>query len=279
MRIWAHTLVRNEERYLWYAVMSIIDYVDKVLLWDTGSDDATLKIIKEISKARPDKISFKQRGVVDPDKFTQVRQEMLNETSADWFMIVDGDEVWWEDTIKKVVEEIKKYGNELESIVTPTINLVGDIYHFQEEAVGQYRLAGRKGHLSIRAVNRKIPGLHFKKPHGQIGLYDGKDVLIQERPKKYGKFVNAPYLHFTNVIRSASRKSDLVVPKRGMKLKYELGIPFPYGFYYPEIFFRKRPEIVPNPWETMSFPFWTRALIETPVKRLKRKLISGKVGY
>lgn len=279
MRIWVHTLVRNEERYIWYAVMSVIDYVDKVLIWDTGSEDSTLKIIEKIKKARPDKVSFKEVGKVNPEEFTKVRQEMLDETNADWFMIVDGDEVWWEETIKEITGEVKKHGKELESIVMPTINLVGDIYHFQEGAAGQYRLAGRKGHFNLRAVNRKIPGLHFKKPHGQIGLYGGDGVLIQERPKKYRKFVNAPYLHFTNVIRSASRKDDLVVPKRRMKLKYELGIPFPHDFYYPEIFFRKRPEIVPNSWETMGFPFWIRALFETPARRLKRRLITDRVGY
>ena len=46
--IWVHTLVKNEEKYLWYAVMSVADFVDKVLLWDTGSSDKTVEIIKQI---------------------------------------------------------------------------------------------------------------------------------------------------------------------------------------------------------------------------------------
>ena len=48
MSVWVHTLVKNEERYIWYSVMSVIDYIDKILIWDTGSTDKTVDIIKEI---------------------------------------------------------------------------------------------------------------------------------------------------------------------------------------------------------------------------------------
>ena len=48
MKIWAHTLVKNEEKFVWYSVMSIISHVEKVLLWDTGSTDNTPEILKEL---------------------------------------------------------------------------------------------------------------------------------------------------------------------------------------------------------------------------------------
>lgn len=51
--ITVHTLVKNEERYLWFAVTSVIDYVDKMLLWDTGSTDRTIQLIKELKKRYP----------------------------------------------------------------------------------------------------------------------------------------------------------------------------------------------------------------------------------
>ena len=78
MKIWGHTLVRNEERYLWYSVTSVIDYLDKLLLWDTGSADNTLKIIKELQKKYTDKILFREVGSVDKDNFTKIRQQMLD---------------------------------------------------------------------------------------------------------------------------------------------------------------------------------------------------------
>ncbi|MEK7092225.1 MAG: glycosyltransferase [Patescibacteria group bacterium] len=290
MTITAHTLVKNEARFVWYAVMSVINYVDKVLLWDTGSTDGTLEILKEIKKSTNKEIDLREVGEVDPIGFTKVRQEMLDSTNTDWFIVVDGDEIWWEESIQKVKEAINEFdsrklelsdkGKEIESIVVPTINLIGDIYHYQEEAAGQYHLAGKSGHFNLRAVNRSIPGLHSAGPHGKWGWVDGDNRMIQNRSAQKILFVDAPYLHATFLPRTVSREKDLLVPKRVHKFKYELGIPFPSDFYYPEVFFRPRPGIVPFPWIKRSTNYTIRASIETPFKKLKRRLIKGtKVGY
>lgn len=277
MTITAHALVKNEERYLWYSVMSVINYVDKVFIWDTGSTDKTPQIIKEIEKAKPGKVYFKEVGEVDINEFTSVRQKMLDETDSDWFILVDGDEVWWEDSIKEMVSIINGKGDSLDSIVNKYINLIGDIYHYQEEKAGNYVFDGKKGHLNIRATNRKIPMLHFQNPHGQLALVDGEGRSIQERDKKRRVHMYFSYLHFTNVIRSGD--NDLLVPKRHQKLKYEIGIPFPKDFYYPEVFFRDKPDVVPSPWTRMDRRFLLRASFESPMRKIKRKFIKSKSGY
>ncbi len=279
MEIWAHMLVKNEERFIWYSALSVINHVDKILIWDTGSEDETIKIIKEIVKRYPRKVSFKKIGDIDTEEFTQVRQRMLQETKADWFIVVDGDEIWWQDSIRNLVEMIRKKDKEYESIVVPNIILIGDIYHYQEEAAGRYKLAGRKGHFALRAVNKKIPGLKSDKPHGTWGWADERGKMIQDRSVKKIMFVDAPYLHATFLPRSSTHEKDLEVPKRKHKLKYELGIPFARDFYYPEVFFRPRPKVVPSPWAKMDDTYMTYALIQTPLKKLKRRLVHEKVGY
>lgn len=278
--IWAHTLVKNEDRYLWFAVKSIIDYVDKILLWDTGSSDQTLAIISELKKDYDQKISFKEAGEVDAEQFTKIRQEMLDQTKSDWVLILDGDEVWWESSIKKLEETIQKEGDQLELIVSPYYNLIGDIYHFQEETAGKYQIDRRLGHLNIRAINRKIPGLHLEKPHGQQGFYDQKGVLIQNRPDAFHKFIDAKYLHFTNLRRSSSLNSDSLVPKRSLKYKYEIGITFPENFRYPEVFYQPYPQFISSPWQKMSKTYLIRASAETVLKKVKRCLMPfQRVGY
>ena len=280
MQIWAHTLVRNEERYLWFSVMSVIDYVDKMLIWDTGSTDNTVQIIREIKKRYPEKVDFKKIGIVDPDKFTDIRQGMLNMTKSDWFIIVDGDEVWWNDSIKEIVDLINKDGNSLDSVVSKYYNIVGDIYHYQEERAGRYEIDGRIGHLNIRAMNRGIPGLKFKLPHGQQGIFDEADTLVQNRDKEKRKFLEEyAYLHFTHMNRSSSSEENLKVMKRNIKMKYELGIRFPYDFYYPEVFFIPRPYFVPSPWVKMTSDYYIKALVETPIRKFKRRLIRTTSGY
>lgn len=277
--IWVHTLVKNEERFLWYSVKSVIDFIDKILLWDTGSTDNTLKVINKLQKKYPNKISFKQIGEISSDEFTKARQQMLDETKSDWFLVVDGDEVWWDESIKKVADFIQSDGDSFELIVVPNILPVGDIYHYLEKAAGRYKLAGKEGHYALRGVKRNILGLKSDKPHGTWGWVDNKNRMIQDRNPKKIKFIDAPYLHTTFLRRSSLRQDDLNVPKRAQKYKYELGNRFSLDYYYPESFLRSTDEDISLPWETMDRMYYLKALVETPFKKIKRRLIHGKTGY
>lgn len=280
MKLWAHTLVKNEEKYLWFAVTSVIDFVDKMLLWDTGSTDNTLKIINDLKNIYPNKISFKEVGNVGTESFTKIRQNMLDATNADWLIIVDGDEVWWEDGIRKVIKLINKDGKNLETIVNGYYNLIGDIFHYQNESVGKYKIDEVTGHITIRAVNRNIPGLSFAKPHGQQGLFDGKGVLIQERDKSRRIFIqDKTYLHFTHLIRSSNIYEDKKVIKRNIKYKFELGNSFPVDFFYPESFFYTYPGYIEYPWIPRGMGYFLRGVVETPLKKVKRLLPTNSSGY
>jgi len=277
MEIWAHTMVKNEARWLWYSVSSVIEYVDKVLLWDTGSTDGTHEIIQELIKKYPNKIQYKQVVQYTVNDFARVRQEMLDKTTADWFLMLDGDEVWWGDTIRYLLSEIKNVDKDIESIVVPTINVVGDIFHYQDWSAGMYTFGKLKGHYNLRAVKRSIPGLHSQGVHGVWGWADKDNKMIQDR--NTFKFIDAPYLHTTFIPRASQSSSDSEVAKRHKKLKHEIGIKFPLDFYYPEIFFRDRPKIVVSPWQVMDTGFKLRSIVETPIRKLKRRIMPAKVGY
>lgn len=278
MKIWAHTLVKNEARWLWYAVNSVIDRVDKLLLWDSGSSDGSLMIEKELKKRYANKIILKERKINSGEDFTVVRQEMLNETESDWFLVLDGDEIWWEESIKKVVDVINAKES-IESIFVPTINLVGDIFHYQGPEAGRYKFGNKVGHYNLRAVNLKIPGLHSQNPHGTWGWVDTHNKMIQERGSDKVVFVDAPYLHASFIGRGENRKADEEVLKRSKKFKYEIGENFPPDFYYPEVLFRDKSDIVESPWCTTSLSFKFRALMETPLRKIKRKMWQGGTGY
>jgi len=278
-KIWAHTLVCNEENYLWYSVSSVIDYVDKILLWDTGSTDNTLKIVDELRKKYGRKIEFKEVGEVDPNRFTQIRQKMLDQTISEWFLIIDGDEVWSKESIKKLTGLIKGNRDTLDSIVSPNYNIIGDIYHYQEEKAGGYQIDNHRGHVNIRAINRCIPGLYFAKPHGQQGLFNKDNVLIQDLSKDRRKFLDYPYLHFTNMPRSTNGENDAKVPKRAEKLKLEIGKRFPKGFVYPEVFYQPSPLCVPSPWKKMSKQTYLASLLLTIPRKIKRRIFKSRSGY
>jgi glycosyltransferase involved in cell wall biosynthesis len=265
--IWGNCLVRNEEHWVWYAIKSVIDHLDKILVWDTDSTDKTVQIIKSI---KSHKILFKQYGPVSPETFINARQEMFEQTKADWLFLIDGDEIWTKEGISKVTETIQKKGDEIESIVVKTINFLGDVYHYQEEAAGKYEIAGRKGHYNLRAMNLKIPGLHADLPHGQQGYFDADNKPIQKRDLQKILFLPINYFHATYLPRSSK---DAEVPLRSKKRKYEIGIPLPKKIKYPEVFYLPRPEIVPSPWLKMSGLEWVRGAVQTPLKKLRRRLL------
>jgi len=279
MKLWVHTLVKNEAKYLWYAVLSVIEHVDKVLLWDSGSTDRTVEIAKELRKTYPSKIDFNEVTIESAEDFPKVRQSMLDKTEADWFLMTDGDEVWWNESIRLVRQTIERKGKDIETIVVPMVYPIGDIYHRQEESAGKYELAGKKGHFALRGINRRISGLASSNPHGTWGWTDLEGRMIQDRNPKKILYLEAPYMHFSLLPRTLKREDDSKVIKRVQKLKYELGETFPKDYYYPEVFFRPRPDFVPSPWTRMDNNFFVKAVIETPLRKVKRRLWKGKPGY
>lgn len=263
MKIWVNTIVHNEENFIWFAIMSVIDYVDKILVWDTGSTDKTVEIINEIIKEKGDKVEFKEVGTVDKHEFTKMRQEMLEQSKCDWILILDGDEIWWKDSIEKIVKEIKTRGDKIEGIVVPMKIPVGDIFHLQEDSAGRYRLLGRQGHLNLRVIKRKIPGLHVDWPYGKESFFDKDNNLIQEREGMI--FLDAPYLHVTHLRRSRQkRKID--------KFKHELGNIVKKDFKFPEVLYIFPPQDVPLSWNQISGIDLVRAKLLTPLRKIKRRL-------
>jgi len=270
MSIWAHSLVCNEERFVWYSIMSAINHVDKVLVWDTGSEDRTLEIVAEITKANKDKVNFKKLGKVSKEEFPSLRQKMLDETKAEWILTLDGDEVWWEESIAKLIQSINNSVNQHESIVVKTVNCVGDIYHYQGEEGARYEFLGKKGHYNLRAFSNKIPGLHAKGEHGNQGYFDVDETPIQEHGDDKVILLPVSYMHMTHLQRSSKVDYDKSVPLRSGKFKYELGIPLPLDFYYPEVFFRPKSDFVPSPWVKLHGYDLMRSHVETPPRRIKR---------
>lgn len=262
MKIWAHVVCQNEENYIWFALMSVVSHVDKIIVRDTGSDDRTVKLIQDVVRRYPDKIDFKEYGKVDGDQLTELRQEMLVQSKCDWILIVDADEVWWKESIEKLVNFIDKNGKKLAGVVVPYKVPVGDIYHFQSEIAGQYQLVCRKGHLTVRAINRTIPGLCVKNKYPLEGYVDGDGKLLQERTDL--AYLDAPYLHLTHLERSSKKRV-----RNTQKL--ELGHFVGRDYKFPEVFYQDRPEEVPTPWRTLSFGSRALAIVVTFFRNLKRR--------
>lgn len=243
-----HTIIKNEDRWIWYALMSVVDYVDKILIYDTGSTDKTLSVIKTIASP---KIILESKPATTRQDLVKLRQEQLDRTRTPWFMLLDGDEIWSQGNLQKLLVAAANADENILAFFNRTRNCVGDMYHYLPESKGKYKIKGITGHLNIRLI-RKVPGL---KVVGEYPLeaYTLNNTPIQDLTSKI-QFVDTWYLHTTHLPRSTEAQSDKNVIDRRQKRKFwRPSFKMPKS-ELPEIFWQPRPAIVPSP-TTSLWPF------------------------
>lgn len=253
MSVTVHSLVANEDQFIWFALMSVLPFVDKILIYDTGSTDKTVEIIKSIKSP---KIIFEEKGKVSPSELVKLRNEQIQRTKTNFFMILDGDEIWPKDNIKKFLSDLKNLPAEKIAIYCRTRNAVGDIYHYLPESAGNYKFQEKKGHFTMRAF-RNISGLAVE------GIYPLETYKINGKSlndwdeKLY--FSDTWYLHATHLRRSSS--SQKISGFRARKI--ETGILFKKE-EIPEVFLNNLPA-------KRSLVYEIIAGVLTPLKEIKRK--------
>lgn len=268
--ITVHTIVKNEEKWIWFALMSVLNYVDKILVFDTGSDDKTAEIIKAIKN---EKVVFEEKGEVDADGLVILRREQLARTKTEWVLILDGDEIWPEKTIQEFVETANKASKDKWGIVVRAWNLIGDIYHYHPESDYYHWSFAPENYLgwaNLRGVRRTIPGLYITGRYPLEAYCDESGTPIQNYGQKRLLFARNRYFHTSYLLRSGSRKRDKTILNRALKNKFELGNKFSKGFSFPEVFYRPYPSLVDSPWKRRSFLRFLASFSITPLKKVKR---------
>jgi glycosyltransferase involved in cell wall biosynthesis len=196
--ITAHCIVKNEEVYIKAAVMSVLPHVDKMIIFDTGSTDATPGILADIYEKYSKKIHYEKKGLVDKQGHTKLRDEMIKMTNTDWIMLLDGDEIWDKSQIENVVEELsyqpdyKYLGLVSYHLLTVNLNYYTERGHF----VFPWGMHNQLTPRFLRNV-----GIEFK------GEYLGEELLLKNKKiKKLQKhyFVSTSfYYHLSKLPRSS----------------------------------------------------------------------------
>jgi len=274
--IWVNTLVKNEERWIWYGLKSVLSFVDKIMVWDTGSTDRTVEIIKKIKSS---KIDFEEKGSVTKKEYGNLRQQMLDKTKSDWVFVLDGDEIWPKPPLVQLIKEVKTTSERTDGFCVRPINFVGDIRFVHPDTFqGQtpHGPKGLKGFFSTRIFRRTIKGLHVQKEYGKESFRDYTGKTIRERVGRIKYLPKIYYWHMSYLPRSSSDKKDKQVMMRKRKRKFELGIKRPRWVEIPEVFYQKRPKITADPFYKMNLYEYFKALLQTPLKKIKRKATGWK---
>ena len=207
MNITGHCIVKNEDQFIKFTIGSALPFLDRLIIYDTGSADKTVSIIESIKSP---KILFAQKGPQSPTGITVLRNEMIAQTKTDWFFLLDGDEVWNNNQLENYLKFTLSQPKNILATFLRTRNCVGDIYHYRGESSGRYKIAGMKGHLNIRAYRKTLEWT------GEYPL----EKCVDTTDKNSLAFFDGYYWHMSHLKRSSSK-----IPVPGFRRHvFDLGI-------------------------------------------------------
>lgn len=91
-------VVKNEEEYLPFSIRSVYNAVQEIVVVDNGSTDRTVESINGFSKVK--------LYSSDETSFSSLRNFALSKITSDWVLIVDADEVFYDDLKGRLPELI-----------------------------------------------------------------------------------------------------------------------------------------------------------------------------
>ncbi len=232
-----HSMVKNEP-LLYYSIKSVYPYVDKILITDTGSTDHTLEDIETLLKEdKEGKITFNSYPI-EADGHTwnvrqfksykreyaktvplgPVRQSQIDATETDFFMVLDGDEVHYRESME-IIHKLE-FPSHINHYRIPLIWLY-DWTHF----FISYSLTGRLFRTSqIKMKDIYWPEMHQRLDNSPFKPED-EDVSILNIK---------PYTHFETVLRPHRRAGK--IPRKDIQ---PLEMPLPEVFQKNR-FYKKR---------------------------------------
>jgi len=173
--ITVHCMIRNEP-LVYYAVKSVYPYVQRILIYDDASTDIftadQLKVLKDDdtdNKIEIKRFNRKQDGsrwnyetvakwgeVKTGDyKKCDLRRMMMDATTTSHFMILDGDEVYYPETMEKVVDITKNWPKgKICGRVPLTWYASRNLIHAKDGPVGRIFLTEAVGITSIAPGER-----------------------------------------------------------------------------------------------------------------------------
>lgn len=197
--ITVHCRVRNEEAFVREMILSILPLAEKILVCDTGSTDSTLEKIRTIDRK---KIEIVNRPPADPRGIMEYRNEMIERTETEWFMLVDGDEIYPDGAALKILERMKTIPEKISRIMIHRVHFVSG-YNFisGKDTIGRiYRTSeirwrlyddkdNRVGHETpylIEEPAKSVEGKTLKFPEG-IFFFHGHYLSRSSKDAELGR--------------------------------------------------------------------------------------------
>ncbi len=149
-------VVCNEEASLGAALESVRDFVDEMVVLDTGSTDDTVAVAKSLG-ARVEHLPW-------PGDFAPARNFALDLVQGDWVLVIDADEQLCPACIPKLKE-----------LISEDDLLLVNLLRFEKGAT-------MAPYSSVSRLFRRHPKIHWSRPYHSM-VDDSVSELLKEEPQ------------------------------------------------------------------------------------------------
>jgi len=206
-------LVSNEEYWLPYSLKAIIGKFPRYVIYDVGSQDRTRDIIDWFIPNCGGEIFYRTMPMVPREVQGAFRNSMIAEAKSNYYLIVDGDEVWSEqalDLLPKAIEDMY-FGWQYNKIygVVRRKELNYNLTHEYVEQRTHHRIYSREAYW--------------------LGTHPGEVAGIGQKPATELDFPNILVHHFHNTLRSSTEDAALKRMERKSQKTYHPGAQQPFN--------------------------------------------------
>lgn len=99
MKLVSVSMVRNEEYWVWYALTSVYPHVDEILVFDNGSEDRTVELVRSMQHIADKLVLFADFGGDDEHENREATLAEARRRGATHVLMLDGDEVYPDSTL------------------------------------------------------------------------------------------------------------------------------------------------------------------------------------
>ena len=156
-------IVKNEAANLARCLSSVEDWVDEMIVLDTGSTDRTVEVAKTLGAQVH---HFEWRN-----DFAAARNEALKYAKEDWILVLDGDETLVKDIIPLLKPVLQ--GASIEGISGDDLLLISFVRQEVNARQSPYSLVSR--------LFRNHPDIRFRRPYHE-SVDDSVAELLQREP-------------------------------------------------------------------------------------------------
>ncbi len=134
-------IVKNEEEMLPDCLESIRDWVDEIIIVDTGSTDRTIEIAE----------SFGAKVISQPweGDFSKHRNYSLDQASSQWLFVIDADERIQQEDVGTILQHINQ---DNDSILAISVLNVGGKHNEEITSLSSVRFFKRELHLRYEGI-------------------------------------------------------------------------------------------------------------------------------